>query len=90
MNKTQLYRILVLLALALTFIASVITASSVTKSRININVSSRAAIETLPGIGPVLADRIVSGRPYADVYELDRVEGVGPATIDGIIGRVDW
>jgi competence protein ComEA len=89
-NKTQLYRILVLLALALTFIASLVAATSVPDTRININESSRAAIESLPGIGPVLVERIVEGRPYSDIYELDRIDGIGRATIYGIIGRVDW
>jgi len=89
-NKTQLYRILVLLALVITFIASLVAATSVTKTRININESSAEALETLPGIGSVLAERIVEGRPYSDIYELDRVDGIGRATIYGIIGRVDW
>lgn len=58
--------------------------------RIDINRSSAEALETLPGIGPTLARRIIDGRPYADVYELDRVEGIGPETIDGLSGKVVW
>jgi competence protein ComEA len=31
----------------------------------------------LPGIGPALAARIVAGRPYRTVADLDRVRGIG-------------
>ena len=56
--------------------------------KININTSSLQALESLPGIGNVLAARIIQGRPYADVYELDKVQGIGPATIDAIKDKV--
>jgi competence protein ComEA len=36
----------------------------------------------LPGVGPVLAERIVDGRPYASVQDLRRVPGVGTATFE--------
>ena len=56
--------------------------------KININTSSVQALESLPGIGDVLASRIIDGRPYKDVYELDKVQGIGPATIDAIKDKV--
>jgi competence protein ComEA len=34
-------------------------------------------IMLLPGVGEVLAERIVEGRPYKSVEELRRVPGVG-------------
>jgi beta-lactamase superfamily II metal-dependent hydrolase len=45
--------------------------------RLNVNTASQAELEALPGIGPVLARRIVEGRPYRSVEELERVEGIG-------------
>jgi competence protein ComEA len=40
---------------------------------------------TLPGIGPVLAGRIVEDRtangPYRQAADLLRVKGIGPATL---------
>ena len=56
--------------------------------KVNINTSSIQALEVLPGIGNVLAVRIIQDRPYMDVYELDRVKGIGPKTIEKIIDKV--
>ena len=56
--------------------------------KVNINTASVQALESLPGIGSMLADRIILGRPYKDVWELDRVKGIGPKTIEGLKGRV--
>ena len=56
--------------------------------KVNINTSSVQALEALPGIGNVLALRIIQDRPYVDVYELDRVKGIGPKTIEKIIDKV--
>jgi DNA uptake protein ComE-like DNA-binding protein len=42
-------------------------------------------IEALPGVGPVLAARIVAARdraPFASLEDLARVPGVGAATIE--------
>jgi len=37
---------------------------------ININTASADALDTLPGIGPVTADKIINNRPYATINEL--------------------
>jgi DNA uptake protein ComE-like DNA-binding protein len=50
--------------------------------KININTCSKEALESLPEIGEVLAERIINNRPYKDVYELDKVKGIGPETIN--------
>ena len=57
-------------------------------SKININSASIESLESLPDIGPVLARRIVDGRPYRDVWALDRINGIGPETIKAIEGKV--
>jgi len=36
----------------------------------------------LPGVGPVLAERIVDGRPYAKLDDLQRVPGIGGKTFE--------
>lgn len=36
----------------------------------------------LPGIGPVLAQRIIAARPFFSVDELLAVRGIGSATLE--------
>ena len=43
------------------------------------------ALQRLPGVGPVLAQRIIEWRevngPFASMVDLDKVDGVGPALL---------
>ncbi|HET6583316.1 MAG TPA: helix-hairpin-helix domain-containing protein [Nannocystaceae bacterium] len=55
---------------------------------IAINHASIDELRSLPGIGPVLAQRIVAGRPFADAGDLDRVRGIGPKTIARLRARL--
>jgi competence ComEA-like helix-hairpin-helix protein len=52
---------------------------------VDLNRASAADLTRLPGIGPVLAARIVAARdangPFASVEDLRRVGGVGPAKL---------
>lgn len=49
---------------------------------VNLNTASQAEIESLPGIGPALAKRIIEGRPYRSLEDLDRVKGIGPKLLE--------
>ena len=51
-------------------------------SKVNLNTASQAEIESLPGVGPSLAGRIVDGRPYRTLEDLDRIKGIGPKMIE--------
>lgn len=54
--------------------------------RIFLNVAGETELKTLPGIGPVLARRIVAHRmrdgPYHRLEDLLRVEGIGPKLLE--------
>jgi competence protein ComEA len=50
--------------------------------RLNLNTATAAELDALPGVGPVLAQRIVDHRkqgPFTSVDQLDDVPGIGPA-----------
>ncbi|MBO1750715.1 ComEA family DNA-binding protein [Actinotalea sp. BY-33] len=54
---------------------------------VDLNTAGAAELEELPGIGPVLAQRIVDHRsrgPFTSVEELQEVTGIGPALLAGL------
>ena len=51
---------------------------------VNVNNSTQAELETIPGVGPSLARQIIAGRPYARTEELERVRGIGRYTVNSI------
>jgi competence ComEA-like helix-hairpin-helix protein len=57
--------------------------------RINLNTATQAALEALPGVGPVIARRIIEGRPYRSVEDLDRVKGIGKRRLEEIRSLVN-
>jgi competence ComEA-like helix-hairpin-helix protein len=52
--------------------------------RVNVNTATLDELETVPGIGPALAELIVAGRPYESVDDLERVRGIGPQTVESL------
>lgn len=59
--------------------------------RVDLNRASAEELETLPGVGPALAGRILDARrqrPFASVDDLLRVRGIGPATVERLRARV--
>lgn len=55
-------------------------------SPVDLNRATGEELESLPGIGPALAERILASReaegPFRDVSELRRVSGIGPALLE--------
>src|SRR3954467_7445195 len=82
-----------LLFLCLTFVCATFAAELPPQSgklmpRIDINNAPRETIETLPGVGPKLAQEIIAGRPYKTIDELDKVKGIGPKKLQQLRSRV--
>lgn len=60
------------------------TPSQGKKSPVDVNSADVKTLETLPGIGPVLAQRIIEGRPYKTLADLGKVKGLSKAKLDAI------
>jgi competence protein ComEA len=67
-------------------------ATSGVGSQVRLNSASAAELESLPGIGPVLAERIVEWRlergPFASVDQLREVPGIGEAKYAAVKAKV--
>lgn len=59
------------------------------EEKLNINKATREQIESLPGLGEVLAERIISYRRehggFYDVGELREVEGIGDKLLESLL-----
>ena len=63
-----------------------------TGALVNINTADEATLETLNGVGPVLAASIIAYRtehgPFTSIDQLDEVSGIGPATMEDLRSQV--
>lgn len=71
---------------------AIVTIPSVPKENtsplIDLNSASAAELESLPGIGPQLAQSIMEHRPYHHLSDLNRVPGLAETTINRLRGLV--
>ncbi|MGC6767598.1 ComEA family DNA-binding protein [Enterococcus sp. LJL51] len=52
--------------------------------KVDINYAAREDLELITGIGSVISERIVQGRPYESLDELMKVKGIGTKTLEKI------
>lgn len=48
---------------------------------VNVNTATAQELARIPGIGPVKAEAIIKGRPYASVEDLKKVRGIKEGTL---------
>jgi len=51
---------------------------------LDLNTATERELQSIKGIGPVLAERIIAGRPYKTVDDLIKVKGIGPKKLEKI------
>jgi competence protein ComEA len=55
---------------------------------VDLNTAAQAELETLPGVGPVTAGKIIAYReangPFQRIEDIQEVPGIGPATFEGL------
>ena len=61
---------------------------------VNLNTADSTELETLPGVGPATADKIISHREqhgaFTQLADLEAVSGIGPTTLERLEGLVTW
>jgi competence protein ComEA len=59
-------------------------------SRVDVNSADLETLETLPGVGSATAKRIVSGRPFNSLSDLEKVKGLSKAKVDQLKDKVTF
>ncbi len=54
------------------------------QSVLGLNTATEKELQSIKGIGPVLAERIIAGRPYRTVDDLRKVKGIGSKKFENI------
>ena len=54
------------------------------QSLLDLNTAGKKELQSIKGIGPVLAKRIIVGRPYRTVDDLLKVKGIGPKKLENV------
>ena len=80
----------IILMIALGFNTSTVQGQAKTKTKVDVNSADVETLQTLPGIGPTLAERIVEGRPYKNADDLAKVKGLSKSKIDAIQDQIKF
>jgi competence protein ComEA len=61
-----------------------------TTSRVDVNSADLETLETLPGVGAATAKKIVAGRPFSSLSDLENVKGLSKAKVDKLKDKVTF
>ena len=59
-------------------------AKSPQQGLLDLNAATKRELQSIKGIGPILAERIIAGRPYKTIDDLLKVKGIGPKKLEMI------
>jgi competence protein ComEA len=57
---------------------------------VNVNTADAETLATLPGVGPTTAQRIIEGRPYHKLADLEKVKGLNQTKVEALKGKVSF
>lgn len=81
-NRNLFFVSLILLGLTLFATFDTIHGKELPKVKVNVNTATSEVLQTLPRVGPKLAEKIIEGRPYKSLPDLDAVKGIGPKLLE--------
>ena len=70
--------------------ASVSTSTSTKAVKVDVNNADVTTLQTLPGVGPAIAEKIVANRPYRSYADLEKVSGLSKSKVDAMKGQVTF
>ena len=74
--------------IAATALSLALAGSAFAAEKVNLNTADAATLDTLPRIGPAMAERIIAWReangPFTVVEDLLSVSGIGDKTFEGL------
>ena len=66
------------------------TSTSSKGARVDVNSADLDTLQTLPGVGPAIAQRIIDGRPYKSYADLQKVKGLSKSKVDAMKDQVSF
>lgn len=64
--------------------SDVVSGSGGQSQVVNINTASQSELETISGVGPSTAEKIIEARPYSKIEDIKNVSGIGDSTFEEI------
>jgi competence protein ComEA len=90
MSLRSLSLLLVWILFATALVPNTLLGAGTTKGAVDINSADMKTLQTLPGINHTLATKIVKGRPYKNIGDLKKVDGLTSSKLNAIKGHITF
>ena len=83
-HRTLFFASLIILGLTLFATYDTIHGKELPEGKVNVNTATSEQLQALPRVGPKLAEKIIAGRPYKGLEDLDKVKGIGTKVLEAL------